>query len=375
MHTPEMKTGLAVSGMMHLVIIVLAILGFDWFSAGQRPPLAVTEVELVDGTSFDAALSSAPMVPEAKPAELAQPTAEEEEKIAVDDPELSIEAPAMPVLAPSESRPEDRPDIANLLIPPPPTPVPSEAPRPSIAYIPTPESLPRQAREPESPPATEPLQPLAAAPVNEPAPRPAPPPEPEPVAAVEPEPEPQEPKREPDPEAVVEAEVEAPVGPAPREARLPAAKPAELAAAARASSAPAPPETAPEKKQQKATQPAKPAPRSAARFAATITQGEKDALRIGIKRYFVYNGNRADRALRVTIRIELGPDGRILGQPELIDAAGGTEPVRQALFRAGRRALLKAQNAGEFRKLPPAKYEGWKFIHVTFTPEEIGFSS
>ena len=45
------------------------------------------------------------------------------------------------------------------------------------------------------------------------------------------------------------------------------------------------------------------------------------------------------------------------------------------LFRAGRRALLKAQSFGEFKKLPPAKYNGWKLIHVTFTPEEIGFSS
>jgi hypothetical protein len=45
------------------------------------------------------------------------------------------------------------------------------------------------------------------------------------------------------------------------------------------------------------------------------------------------------------------------------------------LFRAGRRALIRAQNAGVFAKLPAEKYEAWRRIHVTFTPEDIGFQS
>ena len=59
----------------------------------------------------------------------------------------------------------------------------------------------------------------------------------------------------------------------------------------------------------------------------------------------------------------------------MIDAGGGDQATQQVLFRSGRRALLRAEAAGEFKKLPPEKYDGWKLIHVTFTPEEIGFST
>jgi hypothetical protein len=276
------------------------------------------------------------------------------EPIDLSTPDVTIDVPDMPILVETEVPVEDPPDLTDMVIPRPPIVVPTEAPRPSIALIPSPDSLPRQAAQPESPPATEPLQPLAAAPTPEPAPRPTPPPEPEPVAAETPEPD-------------------APVAQAPQEARLPVAKPAERAAAARASSAPEPVAAAPEPAEE--PKPAAPAGGSTSQFASAVTIGEKDALRLGIKQYFVYSGNRADRTLQVTIRIRLGQDAKIIGQPELLKASGGDAATQQVLFRSGRRALLKAQSAGEFKKLPPAKYNGWKLIHVTFTPEEIGFPS
>ncbi|HUF87313.1 MAG TPA: hypothetical protein VMM59_08020, partial [Thermohalobaculum sp.] len=197
--------------------------------------------------------------------------------------------------------------------------------------------------------------------------------------------------QKPEPEAVAEAQPDAPVAAAPQQARLPVAKPAELAAAARASSAPEPLAAAPKPQAEKPEKPrpveqaapqepaepkpAGPAPGSTSQFAATITRGEKDALRLGIKQFFVYNGNRADRSLQVTIAVELGPDARIVGGPELLRASGGDEGAREALWQAGRRALMKAESAGEFTRLPPDKHAGWRLIHVTFTPEEIGFSS
>jgi hypothetical protein len=334
----------------------------------------VTQVELVDGTNFEAALSTAPVVPNEGPAELSPQAENDVEPIDIKVPDVTIDVPAMPILATAEIPADEPPDLTDLLIPPPPTVVPTEAPRPSIALIPSPDSLPRQASEPESPPATEPMQALAAAPSPEAAPRPAPPPEPEPVVAETPEPEPEEPQQEPEPEAEVEMVQDAPVTNAPQEARLPVAKPAELAAAARASSAPKPVAAAPTPPAEE-PQPAEPAGGSTSQFSAAITIGEKDALRLGIKRYFVYNGNRSDPSLRVTIQIRLGQDARIIGKPELLRASGGDQNTQRVLFQAGRRALFKAQNAGEFEKLPPAKYAGWKIIHVTFTPEEIGFSS
>jgi len=251
--------------------------------------------------------------------------------------------------------------------------VPTEAPRPSIALTPSPDEVPRQAEQPESPPATEPMQALATAPAQDVAPRPISAPEPEPVAAEDLQPIPDEPKQEPEPEAVAQAQPEAPISAAPQEAALPVARPADLVAAARASG---PTETTPvAKKPAEEPKPAKPAGGSTSQFANAVTNGEKDALRLGIKQYFTYSGNRSDRSLRVTIAIQLGQNAKIIGEPELLSVGGGDAATQDVLFRAGRRALLRAQTAGEFSKLPPDKYEGWKEIHVTFTPEEIGFSS
>ncbi len=481
MRPVEMKTGATVSGAMHLGFLALALFGMDFFGLRDPAPLAVTEVELIDGVDFEARLSTAPVVPNQGPAELAPQASSDVEPIDLAVPDVTIDVPEMPILAETEAPPDERPDFADLLIPPPPTVVPTEAPRPSIALIPSPDSLPRQAAEPESPPATEPLLALAAAPTPEPAPRPAlplesdpitvepsaaeaprpsialipspgslprqgaepeSPPAPEPLlslaaapapepapraapllepdpitvepaaaeaprpaiapipppdslphqaaepesppateplqplaAALPPEPKPDEPRHElePEPEPVAPVQPNTPISEAPQEARLPVAKPAKLAAAARASSAPKPVAATPKPAEE--PKPAEPAGGSTSQFANAVTMGEKDALRLGIKKYFVYNGNRSDRSLRVTIRIRLGRNAKIIGQPELLEASGGDEATRQVLFRAGSRALRKAQNAGEFNKLPPAKYDGWKLIHVTFTPEEIGFST
>jgi hypothetical protein len=373
MQPREMKTGATVSAGMHLAFLALALFGAGWFADRDPVPLAVTQVELVDGTNFDAALSTAPVVPNEGPAELAPEASSDVAPVDLAAPDVTIEVPDMPLLLATDTPPPKRPDFSDLQLPPPPTVVPTEAPRPSIALIPSPDEVPRQAEQPESPPSTEPLQALAAAPTPEIAPRPAPPPEAEPVAAEEPQPKPEEPKQEPEPEAVVEAQPEAPIAAAPQEAKLPVARPAEVAAAARASG-PADPVPAPQKPADE-PKPAKPAGGSTSQFANAITIGEKDALRLGIKQYFAYSGNRSDRSLQVTIKIQLGQDAKIVGQPELLKASGGDPATQDVLFRAGRRALFKAQSAGEFKKLPPAKYDGWKLIHVTFTPEEIGFSS
>jgi hypothetical protein len=79
----------------------------------------------------------------------------------------------------------------------------------------------------------------------------------------------------------------------------------------------------------------------------------------------------------VTLAIELDQSARIVKGPELIRASGGDQATQDLLFRSGRAALLKAQNAGVFTKLPPDKYEGWRLIHVTFTPDKdgIGFAT
>lgn len=382
----ELKEGATISGAMHAALLGLLLFGTDFLSAREAAPLKVTEVELIDGSQFDAAVSAAPIVPKETPEQL-QPEAVKDRAVAeLPTPDAAIELPDMPSLAPDAEPDDTPPDLSALVIPPPPTSIITEPPRASIAEIPSPDEVLHQAPTPESAPSTEPVQALAAAPKPEDAPRAPAPPEPEPEAAPQAEPDPEqttEPEPEPETAAAPEApdpEQEAakdpgetgPLGPAPREAKLPIAKPADKAAAALAARKVDPPPRAAAPKEE--TEP-KPAATASSQFASIITAGEKDALRLGIKRYFVYNGNRSDRSLRVTIRIKLASDASIVGAPELIDAGGGDARTQDVLFRSGRRALLRAEAAGEFKKLPPDKYSGWKLIHVTFTPEEIGFST
>ena len=80
--------------------------------------------------------------------------------------------------------------------------------------------------------------------------------------------------------------------------------------------------------------------------------------------------------MRVTIRVRLTEQAQIDGKPELLRAEGGDQASQNALYQAGRRALIQAQNAGEFNRLPPDKYGAWKVLNVVFTTEKgIDFSS
>lgn len=377
----SMRTGAAVSGALHAGLLAGMVFGPVFSVASDPVPLTLAEVSIIDGAEFDARHSTAPQAPREVP-DAPDPAlggqSEPVETPAEPEPQRTVdEAPPSPE---PEAAPEDLPELAAE---PTRTPVPTEAARPTIADIPIPDAAPREAEVPESPPATEPLQPLASANVPIPGPRPArpPDPEPEPAEAPEPEPEPAEADTETD---IAEEQQEAPVSDAaPQVATLPVARPAELTAASQASREtrrPEPAESASEaeaepSRVQSETPRAGPAG-SSSQFARLMTRGEKDALSLGIKRYFTYNGSRADRQLSVKIEIGLDPSGRIVRGPAQIAVTGGDPRAQQALFQAGRRALLRAQGAGEFARLPIEKYDAWKLIHVTFFPDEsIGFQS
>jgi len=376
-----MRRGATISGAIHGAVILAAAIGFDWFGAEAGPQIVVSDVTLIDAAAFDAQLSEAPAPPSDAPDALAIPGADAAPQAveAPNDATAREDVAALLVAPAPEARP-DRPVIAG---PPPPTTVPTEAPRPSIAEIPSPDAMPRQAAAPESPPSTEPLQPLASAEAALPGPTPArpPDPEPEPLAAEEVvEPAEAEETVPVDPEALAETQPEGEIAAAPQEARLPVARPAELAAAAQASQATRQPERAAEETAQAQPEPVDEAtaPQGSApsRFAAIVTPGEREALSVGIRQYFVFNGNRTDPALSVTIAIELNQAGDIVSGPSLVSDAGEPASARKQLFDSGRRALIRAwRQGGEFAKLPIAKYDAWRRIHVTFTPENIGFAS
>lgn len=386
-----MKTGASISGGMHLGFLVLVAFGMDWFSRADDAPFTVTEIELISGADFEAALSTAPVVPSEGPAELAQPSEGTSAPSDVPVPEDQTERPEQPTLA-AVDPPEPRPEQPVVQFTPPPVNIPTEAPVQSIAEIPSPDELDRQSTEPESPASTEPVQPLASIEPPVPGDKPTPPPEPEPEpeqAEPEPDQRPQEPSpeataekqpdpeptQEPEPEAVAETQPEAPLGAAPQEARLPVAKPAELAAAARAASQAEQAQAQPESVANNEPTPSRQAGGSSAAQAPKLSRGERDAMRIGIKRYYVYNGDRSDRSLQVIIRISLNEDGTLNGKPEKRSASGGNPASQNALFQAGRRALIRAAAAGEFKRLPREKYQRWKALNFRFSTDKVGVSS
>ena len=449
-----MKVGTSISGAAHVGLVVFAIWGVDWFAAGDAEPLTIAEIELVDGTEFDAALSTAPVVPSEGPAELSQPDENRDLPSDVEQPADASQSAEAPVLSQADD-PDAQPEKPEIAFPPPPTDIPTEAPIPSIAEIPSPDVLNREATEPESPqatevqravasiqaplpsrrpdrppepepepelsepeperqtatlaqqqpdqtetqpdastvqsesPSTDPLQPLASVGAPSPAARPERPPEPEPEpqeVAEAPKPTPQQPEQEdtakPDPDAdPVEApkdtevvEEDAPEGPAPQIATLPVAKPADKAAAALAArkteQAQQATQTAEAKPAQNST-PAKPSGSTAVR-GPKLNRGEKEALRVGIKKYYSYGGDRSDRQLRVTIRVKLNENGTLNGNPVQKNARGGNAGSQRAVFQAGRRAIIRAADAGEFRKLPANKYNRWKVIDFVFTATNVG---
>ena len=394
-----MKTGASISGGLHLTLLVMVAFGVDW-SRSDEVPFTVTEIELVNGQDFEVPLDTAPVVQSEGPAELLPPSEGESAPSDVPQPEDAPQEAEITQLDDVDT-PAPRPEEPEIQFAPPPVNVPTEAPRESIAEIPTPDELDRQSPEPLSPPATEPVQPLASIQPPVPGLKPTPPPEPEPepetvepdpeqvpqdespeaVAEKQPEPEPVE---DPEPVDTAEEQPEAPEGQAPQVAKLPVAKPAKLAAAARAAAeaeretlVKAETQDKPKKTptQPKTDKPPKPTSQPdgpTAVKAAPLNRGERNALRLGIKKYYTYNGDRSDRALQVVIRVRLKADGTIQGKPEKRSAQGGSGASQNALFQAGRRALIQAASSGEFKRLPKDKYPRWKTLNFRFSIDGVG---
>ena len=426
-----MKVGASISGGLHTALVVFAIWGVDWFTDQDDLPLTITEIELVNGTDFEAALSTAPVVPSEGPADLAQPSETQGDPGDVPRPEDATETAEAPKAAQAPP-PDAKPDAPELLIPPPPTNVPTEAPVATIAEIPSPDPLDRKSLEPESPAATEPVQPLRS--VNAPLPeaKPSRPPDPEPepelaepdpkretveLAQATPDPEqatdrpaveerPQlsetqpdqpsapdtaeapKPPPQPEPEEQTEevelSQPQAPEGPAPKVAKLPLAKPADLAAAAEAARlAEQRAKEEAEAKERERIAAANPKPEQQTRptqqaggsdrvQARPLSNGERNALRVGIKKYYTYSGDRSDRDLRVVIRVKLNKDGSLIGNPEQRSAQGGNANSQRALFQAGRRAIIRAAADGAFKVLPQDKYGRWKVLNFRFSIDGVG---
>ena len=239
-----------------------------------------------------------------------------------------------------------------------------------------------EAVEPGPEPEPPPVEPEPAPPKPEP-----PPPEPEPPPPPEPEPPPPPPEPEPKPEP----KPKPPPGPKPAEAPpAPQAKPKpperQVARAVPAPRRkPRPPPDAfdtllrdLERQRKTASQ----APRRQARPApARDRQGGIDRRRLieGLVQRIreqvwpCWNppiGIKDAHRLRVAIRIELNPDGTLIGRPRIVD---GRRLNADPVFRAYAESAVRALQNPDCRplRLPLESYRAWRQISLNFDTREL----
>jgi hypothetical protein len=261
-----------------------------------------------------------------------------------------------------------------------PVPEPEEAPEPVVNQAPeqAPEPQPEIAEAPTPEPAPVPEPTPEPAPAPEPAPEPAPAPEPEPEVAPEPEPEPvPEPEPQPEPEPEPEPEVKAPP---PKPKPKPRVQVAEQAEPEKPKEEPKPQDrmtsilrNVEKLKEQPANQPQQPAraPQQAAtpQISAVQRQQLENSIQSQIKGCWRLDaGARQAEDLIVEITVTLAPDGRVIGQPRVVDA---TRMNRDAYFRSAAENAVRAILQCSPFKLPVAQYAEWKSMNLTFNPKEM----
>ncbi len=178
----DLRPALAVSGGLHLVVLLALLISWRFAPPPPRPLQAVA-VSIVSNAS----------VADVRPAEQApqRQTAAEPEPTPSPEPPSPVEAPAPPAPAPPPPAPAPRPRPHPQPVPTPaPEPEPPPPPRPRPIHHtpkPIPKPMPEPAPEPKPKPKPEP----------KPQPRPKPAPRPKPQPTPEPSPEPTPPKTRP----------------------------------------------------------------------------------------------------------------------------------------------------------------------------------
>ncbi len=104
--------------------------------------------------------------------------------------------------------------------------------------------------------------------------------------------------------------------------------------------------------------------------AARLSQIELDALRARLMS--LWNppaGARNPDELIVHVRVQLGRDGMIVGDPRVLNNGNSI------LFQAARDSAVRAIFRGQpYDMLSPGTYDQWKEIDVTFDPRDLGRS-
>ncbi len=304
-----MRYGAIFSGLLHLGILIVVIVGLPGILRSDRAELVPISVEVVSVEELS------------KQTENRKP------------PEPVAKNP--PPDIPEPPRPAKQP-------PPPPTPVATPAPTPPPPAAPPPPEV-----KPEPVPTPEPKP--EAAPVPKPKVKPAPPKEPETQVAAKTPPAPA-PQRKPDPPAPKPDEFQSLLKNLDRQKR--AAEKAKADAPAQVA------KQAEEKPQRSALQ--------ARMMAASLAQAVNRQV---APCWSIPTGAKDASNMSVAIRIRLNPDGTLGAAPQVEDTRRlGSDTSFRAVAESALRAL---RNPGcTPLKLPFDQYDLWKEITFVFDPRE-----
>jgi hypothetical protein len=345
-----MRTGAFLSGLMHLAIIFLIVVGlphlFEPEVYSQPIPVAIV--------SADALRTTAPLV-QTKPAEKKPEQPEPAETKPQPPP------PPAPSVTEPEVQPQPQPEAVAAA--PPPEPIPSP-PQPEPA---PPLPPPQIVQEPEPVPEPEPP------PEPEPEPEPAPPPEPEPTPP-EPQPEPVQPEPEPEQLAMTPPPEPEP----PEEPRIvPAKKP----------QAPKKPVKQPEpeldfasvlKNVEKLKEQQQPAPQQQSQQqpqqhaladpSQQLSASEIDAIRQQVQSCWIVDvGMRGIENFVAEIRVQVNPDGSVVtAHPN--NSLAPSDPNWRIFAESAARAVYKCSPL----RVPSSRpYSAWQNITLVFSAREM----
>lgn len=339
-----MRSGLAASATLHLVVLVATYFGVPKLFAPPPAIPAPIPVELVALGDLTTPATEAPPPPKPQPKPQPEPSVEER--------------PEPPEPPPSANPPPRLRAVAKPELPPPPSP---PSPVTAIAAL-TPEPVP----QPEPPPKPAKIEP----------PRPAP--------AARPTPEPPRQEAKPPPKPLAK-----PARTARRAARgsapLPRARPATRAAfdpdriSALLDKTPrqAPPAPRPRKETKKRSvddiEIESRAPTRALASAPTIS--ELDFIRRQLLDCWYLPGGAKDlRNMRVTIRVELHRDGTLARPPAIVERVGRAA-ADPAFFRTFEESALRAvrtcTDPEKPLQLPPGEAGKWRDLEFTFDPRDM----
>jgi colicin import membrane protein len=101
--------------------------------------------------------------------------------------------------------------------------------------------------------------------------------------------------------------------------------------------------------------------------AAQLSQSELDAMRARLASLWnVQPGVEHPEELKVRVRIRLGPDKRLIAQPQVVST--GSSPKYQAAAEAAVRAVIQGQ---PYTMLRDQTYDQWKYMDIDFDPEQM----